>query len=173
MHPSPPSRSIGAALCSALLLGLTAASPITRETGAGPFDIKLFATSTVPSAKGEARLVFAASPFGVAETADGRARYDVQIFADSLPEPTTLGAYSAYVAWATTPDLAQWVRLGVVGKGDNTVGPIELNKFLLVVSAERSSTPAKHAGPTVLHGTSPSGWLQSFLTHPLFRGVSP
>ena len=56
--------------------------------------------------------------------------------------------------------------------GTSTVGPAELNKFLLVITAEPDSAAATHAGPTVLHGTSPSGWLQSFLTHPLFRGIA-
>jgi hypothetical protein len=62
---------------------------------------------------------------------------------------------------------------GVVKNGRSTVGHVEMNKFLLVVTAEAGDEPATHAGPTVLHGTSPSGWLQNFLTHPLFRGVPP
>jgi hypothetical protein len=76
------------------------------------------------------------------------------------------------VAWAATPDLTQWVRLGVVRNGISTVGPVEFNKFLLVITAEPDSAAATHSGPTVLHGTSPSGWLQSFVTHPLFRGIA-
>jgi hypothetical protein len=28
-----------------------------------------------------------------------------------------------------------------------------------------------HHGPTVLHGSSPSAWLQNFMTHPLFRNI--
>jgi hypothetical protein len=59
-----------------------------------------------------------------------------------------------------------------VTNGKTTVGRAELDKFLLVVAAESSATSA-HAGPTVLHGNSPSGWLQSFLSHPLFRGIPP
>ncbi|HEX6532991.1 MAG TPA: hypothetical protein VF041_00255 [Gemmatimonadaceae bacterium] len=141
-------------------------------TAAGPFDIALFATPKAPAARGHARLVYAQSPFGIAVTADGRASYDVQISATGLPEPSTLGAYSAYVAWAVTPDLGRWHRLGTVTNGTTTVGSAELNKFLLVITAEADTAPRAHAGPTVLHGTSPSGWLQSFLTHPLFRGVS-
>ncbi len=117
--------------------------------------------------------MFAPSPFGVAVTADGRASYDVQIDASGLPEPSSLGAYSAYVAWAVTTDLKQWDRLGDVTNGQSTVGHAELNKFLLVITAESIATPKTHAGPTVLHGTSPSGWLQSFLSHPLFRGIPP
>ncbi len=140
---------------------------------AGPFDIPLFGTPRVPGATGTARLVYAASPFGVAVTADGRARYDVQIDASGLPDPATLGGYSSYVAWAVTTDLSSWTRLGIVANGRSTVGQIELNKFLLVIAAESSASTIAHAGPTVLHGTSPSGWLQSFLSHPLFRGIPP
>ncbi len=68
----------------------------------GPFDIPLFNTPKTPAAKGHARLVFAASPFGVAVTADGRASYDVQVDVSGLPDPSALGAYSAYVVWAAT-----------------------------------------------------------------------
>jgi len=142
----------------------------TRE---GPFDIPLFNTPKAPSAQGHARLVFAQSPFGVAVTADGRASYDVQIDVTGLPDASTLGTYSTYVAWAVTTDLKDWHRLGVIANGKNTVGHAELNKFLLVISAEASTNATTHAGPTVLHGTSPSGWLQSFLSHPLFRGIPP
>ena len=151
---------------------LSVAVVVTMLAGpTGPFDIPLFATPSVPAAHGVARLVYASSPFGVAVTADGRARYDVQVTASGLPAPAKLGAFNSYVAWEVTPDLDKWVRLGTVTNGKSTVGQAELNKFLFVVTAEADSTASKHAGPTVLHGTSPSGWLQSFLTHPLFRGV--
>lgn len=149
-----------------------AGQPRTPVPG-GPFDIPLFNTAKAPDARASARLVYAASPFGIAVTADGHASYDVVIDAAGLPDPATMGAFTAYVAWAASTDLSRWVRLGVVKNGRSTVGQIEMNKFLLVVTAEASEAPATHAGPTVLHGTSPSGWLQNFLTHPLFRGVPP
>ena len=139
----------------------------------GPFDIELLNTPRAPAAQGHARLVFAESPFGVAVTADGRAIYDVKVDASGLPDPATLGAFSTYVAWAASTDLAEWHRLGAVKNGTSVVGQIELNKFLLVITAESDSTSLTHGGPTVLHGTSPSGWLQSFLSHPLFRGLPP
>ena len=141
-------------------------------SGAGPYDIPLFSTPKAPLAAGSARLVFAESPFGVAVTADGRAQYDVRVTAANLPEPSTLGSYRIYVAWATTPDLTRWNRLGTVANGTTTVGHVVLNKFLLVITAEADSAAKTHAGPTVLHGTSPSGWLQSFLNHPMFRGIA-
>jgi len=64
------------------------------------------------------------------------------------------------------------VRLGTIRNGTSIVGHVDLNKFLLVITAEADSVAARHAGPTVLHGTSPSGWLQSFLNHPMFRGIT-
>ena len=149
-----------------------AALAVPLLVGAGPYDIALFATPKAPSAHGNARLVYAASPFGIAVTADGRAQYDIQVTAAALPEPSSLGRYTAYVAWAATPDLATWVRLGTIRNGTSTVGHVDLNKFLLVITAEADSAPARHTGPTVLHGTSPSGWLQSFLNHPMFRGIT-
>ena len=139
----------------------------------GPYDIQLQNTPKTPNAHGTARLVFAESPFGVAVTADGRASYDVRLSVSGLPEPSTLGPYKAYVAWGVTTDLKQWRRLGPVGNGESTVGTVDFNKFLLVVAAESDSAATKHSGPVALSGTSPSGWLQTFLSHPLFRGVAP
>ena len=139
----------------------------------GPYDIQLHNTPKTPNARGTARLVFAESPFGVTVTADGHASYDVQLSLSGLPEPSALGPYKAYVAWGVTTDLKQWRRLGPVGNGESTVGTVDFNKFLLVVAAEPDSAATKHAGAVALSGTSPSGWLQTFLSHPLFRGVAP
>jgi hypothetical protein len=138
----------------------------------GPYDIMLFSTAAAPTAEGRARLVFAESPFGISVTSDGHARYDVQITASKLPAPATLGAYTTYVAWSTTPDLKQWVRLGPVSNGTTTVGSVDFNKFILVIAAARDSASTSHDGPTVLHGTSPSGWLQQMMTAPVFHGVN-
>jgi hypothetical protein len=153
-------------------LAVVVAGALILGPALGPYDIDLFATAKAPAAQGHARLVFAPSPFGVAVTEDGRASYDVQITASSLPAPATLGKYTAYVAWVASTDLSEWQRLGVVSNGTTTLGRAELNKFLLVITAEADSAATAHAGPTVLHGNSPSGWLQSFLTHPLFRGIA-
>jgi hypothetical protein len=139
----------------------------------GPYDIELQNTARTPNAHGSARLVFAESPFGVAVTPDGHARYDVQLTLSGLPEPSSLGAYRAYIAWGVTTDLKEWHKLGPVTNGKSTVGQVAYNKFLLVVAAESDSAATKHVGQIALSGTSPSGWLQTFLSHPLFRGIAP
>ncbi len=153
-------------------LTLLVAGALLAVPPSGPYDIKLFSTARAPAVEGEARLVYAASPFGVAVTADGHARYDIQVTASKLPAPSSLGNYTAYVAWEVATDLSVWKRLGTITNGRATVGPAEMNKFLFVITAEADSADTVHAGPTILHGHSPSGWLQSFLTHPLFRGIS-
>jgi hypothetical protein len=147
--------------------------PIIALLALGPYDIRLQNTPKTPNARGTARLVFAESPFGVAVTADGHASYDVRLDLSGLPEPSALGPYKAYVAWGVTTDLKQWRRLGPVGNGESTVGTVDFNKFLIVVAAESDSAATKHAGAIALSGTSPSGWLQTFLSHPLFRGIAP
>lgn len=151
---------------------LLAAGVLLAAPPAGPYDIALQATTTAPAAQGQARLVFASSPFGIAVAADGRARYDIQVTLSNLPAASSLGSYASYIAWEVATDLSTWRRLGVVSNGKTTVGQAELNKFLFVITAEADSATTVHAGPTILHGHSPSGWLQSFLTHPLFRGIS-
>lgn len=138
-----------------------------------PWDIPLRATARVPEARGAARLQYAPSPFGVAVTADGRASYDVRFELSGLPAPGTLGPFTAYVAWMASTDLTEWRRLGTVRNGTTVVGQADRNKFLLVITAEADSLAARRTGPTVLHGPSPSTWLQSLLSHPLFRGIPP
>lgn len=150
----------------ALVVGLAGPGPTI-----GPYDIPLYGTPSTPAANGHGRLVYAESPFGVALTQDGHARYDIQVTAAALPVPSSLGKFTTYVAWAVTPDLSTWSKLGTVSNGSSTVGPVSLNKFLLVVTAEPDSASATHAGPTVLHGISPSSLLQRFLTKPAFHGI--
>ena len=152
----------------AALAGIALAGAIT-----GPYEMLLMNTTAAPTAKGTARLVFAPSPFGISLTRDGRTSYDVIVTVEGLPEPATLGAFTHYVAWAVTTDLKSWHMLGTVRNGTSTVGHAEMNKFLFVITAEAGAAPKKHAGPTILHGEAPSAWLQSFMSHPLFRGLPP
>lgn len=169
MHRQAHPRRLAAGLACALLAVSSGLRPAPASTTSGPFDLLLFATPKAPHATGTAQLVYAHSPFGVAVTTDGRAAYSIRLTLAGLPAPTSLGNYSIYTAWAATPDLSRWIRLGTVANGTTTVGTVDLNKFLLVISAEPSDATTTETGPTVLHGTSPSGYLQSFLGHGLFR----
>ncbi len=167
---TPPGRRCAPRRASGLLCAALVASvaPVHRDA-AGPFDLLLFGTPAAPHATATARLVYPHSPFGLAVTTDGRATYNIQITVTGLPAPTSLGKFTVYTAWAALPDLSRWVRLGTVTNGTSLVGPVDLNKFLLVVSAEPSAATTSQTGPTVLHGTSPSGYLQTFLGHGLYR----
>jgi len=73
-----------------------------------------------------------------------------------LPDPASLGPYRSYTAWATTPDLDPPIALGTVTNGRTVVGPIALERFIIMVSAERSAGVRSRKGPLVLRGSSPS-----------------
>ena len=74
--------------------------------------IELLPAANVDGATGTARLLSPPSPFGVAVTAAGEHQYDIQFDVQGLPPPSTLGAYQAYVAWATTPQMHPVVKIG-------------------------------------------------------------
>ena len=103
-----------------------------------------------------AELARVPSPFGVRVTADGHHEYDVSFIVSGLPSPQSLGAYTTFVAWVTTPLLYPVIKLGEVGNGTTQLAPISLDKFLLLVSAEPSGDVSERTGRLVLRGLSPS-----------------
>jgi FtsP/CotA-like multicopper oxidase with cupredoxin domain len=115
----------------------------------------------------------ASSPFTVSVDESGRQLFAPVITLANLPEPSTLGPYSAYVAWAVTPDLALDVKLGLVANGRTELGVVGINQFLLMITAERSADVTRHAGPAVLDGTSPSWALQPHDAPPITRAAPP
>ena len=135
----------------------------------GPPRILLTPTGAVPSASGVVTLVPARSPFAVAVTADGRLVYELDIAVDGLGDAAQLGAYTTFVAWVATPNVDQIVKLGAVRSGQRLVARADLNKFIIMVTAEPSAAVAKRSGPVILRGISPSGLLQSFRGHALFE----
>ena len=64
-----------AVIAAAGLLALAAGAAVAQS---GPFDIRCLPPAGCRRRRGRARLVYADSPFGVAVTEDGRARYDVR-----------------------------------------------------------------------------------------------
>ncbi|HEX7119095.1 MAG TPA: multicopper oxidase family protein [Longimicrobiales bacterium] len=177
-----------------------------RPRGPGVTDpdlycIDLVPTPDLPAASGVVELGRVPTPFGVAVTADGVLKYDLRVAVEGLPAPETLGPYTTYVAWATTPLLRPMVKLGALrpdaeaatgssagsgsgpaggatsaagaarraGPGRREAAParrlvasgrIAFNKFLVLVTAERSAGVEERGGKIVLRGTSPSMRMQ-------------
>jgi suppressor of ftsI len=128
----------------------------TPDADPSLYCVPLLSTDRAPSAWGTAVLVPASSPFGLAVTRDGRPRYRVELTLSGLPEPASLGPYRSFVAWATTPELDPVIPLGAVRNGRNVLSEIALERFLIMVSVERSALVSRRAGPLVLRGSSPS-----------------
>jgi FtsP/CotA-like multicopper oxidase with cupredoxin domain len=101
-----------------------------------------------------------AGPFTVAVTRDGRIRYAPTIALAGLPSPATLGPYTHFVAWMASPVMYPIVRLGDVGNGTTRLPPIDFDKFVILVTAEREDKASEPAGRIVLRGESPSTRLQ-------------
>ena len=68
------------------------------------------------------------SPFTVSVDDSGRQLFAPVITLANLPEPSTLGPYAAYIAWAVTPDLARDVKLGVVTTGRTELGVVGIER---------------------------------------------
>ena len=96
------------------------------------------------------------SVFTTNVTQDGRHRFDAILTLDGLPDPTTLGEFNTYVAWAVTPDFSIVDNLGHVSNGTNHLEPIDLNKFRILVSAEVSANGAERSGRLVMRSASAS-----------------
>ena len=60
--------------------------------------------------------------------AAGEHLYDVRFDLQGLPDPASLGPYTTYVAWATTPQLHPVVKLGDVRNGIVTLGRVAFDR---------------------------------------------
>ena len=110
-------------------------------------------------ARGTAELRPAPGPFGVRVTPEGSHVYDVRLAVEALPDPATLGPYTAYVAWVLPPRLAPEYRLGEV-RGGVVEGRVALDQFLVMVTAEASADVESRAGRLVARGMSASMRMQ-------------
>ena len=122
--------------------------------------IDLVPAPDFPDASGAVELRRVPSPFGAAVTPDGRHAWDLRLTLAGLPDPRTLGDYSTYVAWATTPTFDPMIRLGAVRNGRLDGGRVALNTLLILVSAERSADVSTRGGRIVLRGASASGLMR-------------
>ncbi len=116
----------------------------------------LVATPGIDNAHARVVLNSVASPFGIAVNANGNHVYGLTFTISGLPDPTTLGDYSTYVAWLTTPLLYPTIKLGEVRNGTVQVQDVDYNKFLILISAEKTADTDEREGRLVLRGGSPS-----------------
>ena len=137
---------------------VSAQPTVAPEEGApGLHRITLYPTPDLAPAGGEVLLRWDPTPFGVSVTRDGSQRYRIAAELSGLPEPSALGDYRTYVAWATTPVMHPVVRLGQVGNGSfPDLGTVSFDKFVILVSAEASAAVESRNGRLVLRGASPS-----------------
>ena len=123
--------------------------------------IDLFSTTRGGQAAGVIELRKPWSPFGVTVTAEGRHRHDLKAWIARLPDPSSLGPYTTYVAWATPLALDPVVKLGEVTNGLNNLGEVAFNKYLVWVTAEASADVVERSGPLIIRGRSPSSRMEA------------
>lgn len=132
---------------------------------AAPSRVELDPTRSGVGFEGWMELTFARSPYGVTVSRDGRYVYDVVLGVRS--ERTVEGR--TLVAWATTRDLDEVRKLGVLDEGSRVSGQVDWNKFLVLVTAERSPDVETWQGPILLTGMSPSGKMHTMAGHGIFE----
>jgi suppressor of ftsI len=122
--------------------------------------IELAAPPGIVGAAGVVELGWSPGPFTVPVSSDGRLRYVPITILSGLPAPPTFGSYTTYVAWLATPLLHPVVKLGAVTNGRTELPTIDLEKFLILITAEPSPDVSEPGGRLVLRGASPSTRLQ-------------
>lgn len=161
---SPRSAAVWAAVAAAAL----GASPAAAQAARSPYTFPLAPPSGKDQGRGQAVLVAAWSPFGVAVTIEGHERYELQLEADGLAAPAT-GSDSVYVAWAAKPDLSEVRRLGVLRVGHRLTAPTDWAALLVVVSREGRADLDRWRGPIVLRGFSRAALLTPLSGHSIFN----
>jgi suppressor of ftsI len=122
--------------------------------------VELAAPPGIAGVAGVVELGWTPGPFTVPVTSDGRLRYSPTAILAGLPTPRALGSYTTYIAWLATPVLHPVIKLGPVANGRTELPVIDLDKFLILITAEASLDAAEPTGRLVLRGASPSTRLQ-------------
>ena len=134
--------------------------PDAAYSDADLYCIELLPAADIERGSGTARLVQPSSPFGIAVSTSGQTQYAVVFSLRDLPDPDSLGPYTTYVAWATTPQLRPVTKLGVVTDGTTRLGVVDYDRFLILITAERSAAATAPGGRMVLRGTSAAMRMQ-------------
>lgn len=144
------------AAVTAVAVGQSPAGPrvCDPQTPLGPshdlYCIELIAAPGARGASGRVELSPPETPFTVGVTPDGHSRYTL------LGSVAGLEPGRTYVAWVMTPQMDTLIKLGVVTGGRFVGEGIALNKFVVLVTAERSAGATAPSDRIVLRGQSPS-----------------
>jgi suppressor of ftsI len=122
--------------------------------------LELIPAAGLGGASGRVALLMRPGPFTVDVTASGVLRFSPVIDLAGLPAASALGPYFTYVAWVATPVMDPVIRLGEVRNGRAPLPAIALDKFVILITAERSANVDAPTGRIVLRGASPSTRLQ-------------
>jgi len=148
--------SVARALALALIAVPAAAQqrPCDPQVPLGPshdlYCIELIPAPGVTGVSGRVELSHQNGPFTVGVTADGRSRYTLIGMLAGLPRGQT------YVAWAMSPQMDTVIKLGEVRDGRFVGHDLALNKFVVLVTAERSANARVPSRQLILRGQSPS-----------------
>jgi suppressor of ftsI len=141
-------------------LSSAACAPDSAHSDGDLYCIELLPAPDIDRGSGTARLVQPSSPFGIAVSVAGHTQYSVVFTLRDLPDPDSLGPYTTYVAWAAPPQLRPVTKLGVVTDGTSRLGVVENDRFLILITAERSAGATEPSGRMVLRGTSAAMRMQ-------------
>ena len=134
--------------------------PCDTESASSPsrdlYCMELVAAPGFSGVSGRLELGHIPGPFTIAVTPEGRIRFRLILSAAGLPPPSSLGDFTAYVAWVATPSMDSIVRQGVVNNGRTTLGVVDLEKFTFLITAERSRSPQRPGPRAVLRAQSPA-----------------
>ncbi|GMR12619.1 MAG: hypothetical protein BMS9Abin29_0809 [Gemmatimonadota bacterium] len=155
--------SVGALLAAVLATQVGPDTAAACDGFGGPMSpsrdiycVELVRNPTVPAGEGILELMMSGSPVGTRVRRDGRLAFGARLTLSDLPDPSTLGDYTTYVAWVGPPVMFPMRKLGEVGNGTTTLPDIDLNKFMVLISAERSADAAERKGRIVLRAMSPA-----------------
>ncbi|MFL5494525.1 MAG: multicopper oxidase family protein [Gemmatimonadales bacterium] len=161
-----PSRRAWLVLQLALALGpdpvpaMARQRPCDAPDSLGPsrdlYCIELVAAPDIAGPSGRVELGYLPGPFTIAVGPAGEPRYRPIISVAGLPSPRSLGPYRTYVAWVASPTMYPVTRLGEIRNGRAALATIELEKFVILVTAEPSAGVKQPGSRVVLRGQSPS-----------------
>lgn len=169
MHALQPSQSGDGQAVSTLCEASALPEGATLSRSTDLYCLYLTPRPGIEGVTGVVDLQLPPSPFGVSVDASGRHLYNAVLSVTGLPDPTTLGPdFTHFVAWLTTPVFDPVVNLGPVENGTRDLGRVDLNKFMILITAETGTGGDEWEGALVLRGTSPSARmsppdLQEFL----------